>query len=759
MTLSTNPPCLVLLPEERDVTDVDGRFYNKTSYSGLEIHIANSYSNSLLQLYRFTPLLRNLALHHTATSCLSETCLLCEMGYLFNMLELARGQNCQASNFLKTFGSLPQAAAMGLLEEESADDSVAAMVQVLNRFLLERISSDDRQMSPQSGTLERTLAMAARTAIRCVNCHSETVRPGGTFVNELAYPPAPSFVSKGPHHKSRPPIAPPPPQTFSQILKSSVERATQTRGWCDKCRRYQSLATRKTVQAIPDVFLLNAAINGHEEAKRYWSYPGWLPSQIGLIVNPSDGQFFCYEGEDLRLHQQRGRHEMKVYELVGMVAEVASGVGQASHLVSMIDVSISTPSSSNITGTDDAPSPPMSNWHLFNDFLVKPITSIEALTFHPTTWKSPCILAFQTVTAHGVIDSSWRTNLESSLLYSDYCLPTPTVSSHPKPFTPLSPTTEAPTAGTIVAIDSEFISLHREEISLHLDGTRETIRPARLGLARVSVLRGAGHLSSLPFLDDYIATTSPIVDYLTAFSGIREGDLDPSRSTRHLVPLKVAYKKLWLLVNLGCIFVGHGLGKDFRTINIRVPKHQVIDTVELFFIKSRQRKLSLRFLAWVVLGEEIQNQVVEDESRTASSLNPASSGGSSSGGGHDSIEDARTALRLYRKYEEFVDAGVFERVLQDIYKKGHAVGFKVPTKQPIPISALTNSTNGGGASTTSGRVTPTQADDLPSAKGNGPRTPGTAGRRPTLDAAVTSGLSSTWTPGTGKGGYFSERAV
>lgn len=84
------------------------RYYNKTSYSGLEIHIANSYSNPLLQLYRFTPLLRNLALQHTATSCLVETCLLCEMGYLFNMLELAGGLNCQATNFLKTFSSLPQ---------------------------------------------------------------------------------------------------------------------------------------------------------------------------------------------------------------------------------------------------------------------------------------------------------------------------------------------------------------------------------------------------------------------------------------------------------------------------------------------------------------------------------------------------------------------------------------------------------------------------------------------------------------------------
>jgi len=81
------------------------RYYNKTKFSGLETHIANSYANPLLQLYRFIPLIRNLSLNHAATSCLFENCLLCEMGFLIDMLEKAEGQNCQATNFLKTFSS------------------------------------------------------------------------------------------------------------------------------------------------------------------------------------------------------------------------------------------------------------------------------------------------------------------------------------------------------------------------------------------------------------------------------------------------------------------------------------------------------------------------------------------------------------------------------------------------------------------------------------------------------------------------------
>ena len=74
----------------------------------------------------------------------------------------------------------------------------------------------------------------------------------------------------------------------------------------------------------------------------------------------------------------------------------------------------------------------------------------------------------------------------------------------------------------------------------------------------------------------------------------------------------------------------------------------MIDTVDLYFIKARQRRLSLKFLTWFVLGENIQTDT------------------------HDSIEDAHSALRLYKAYYEFEENGTFDEKLEELYREGKA---------------------------------------------------------------------------------------
>jgi PAB-dependent poly(A)-specific ribonuclease subunit 2 len=270
----------------------------------------------------------------------------------------------------------------------------------------------------------------------------------------------------------------------------------------------------------------------------------------------------------------------------------------------------------------------------------------------------------------------------------------------------LNPEFEHPGPGTIIALDTEFVAVRQPEIEMNSDGERETIRPIVYALARVSVVRGEGDFEGQPFIDDYIAIREPIVDYLTSYSGITQQDLDPRISPHSLLPLKLAYKKLWILLNLGCRFLGHGLKQDFRVINIHVPKSQVIDTIDLLFLKSRLRKLSLAFLAWYLLKEDIQMET------------------------HDSIEDSRTALKLYRKYLEYEDAGVLEAMLQDIYRAGREVNFKPPRRDDHGIQR-------------------SDTPPLPTDFGVGPTTPRNKSSLHTASSGTPFGGVPSWTPGKG----------
>ncbi|EPQ58579.1 hypothetical protein GLOTRDRAFT_35919 [Gloeophyllum trabeum ATCC 11539] len=613
------------------VEDFDFGFFNKTEYSGLETHILNSYTNSMVQLMHYTLPIRRLAKSHITTNCPREHCLLCELGFVNRMLEDARGINCQASNFCKTLGMLAQAQnAIELIDygRDAPDTNYAHTIQSFHRFLIDHISSEGNAFphnpslvpsafagsasSPAAAPITQLLGIDGKNIITCMNCKAVREKENMTHMVDMIYPRKLYPEDSTTQHD------------FVSILRNSLIRQMTHKATCQTCKQFATFETKRSIPTrdLPAILAVNAFVNNEE------SFKFWLDNRRHRFLSPMMEVHGQIEGVD--------DPEGVMYELRAMVVQVVPKTG-SSHLVAIVKV-------------PDAPSTPdRSPWFVFNDFMVRNVSEAEALSF-PGKWKVPAVVYLERVDLRDKLDfSALPDQLDETILCTDTNISLRVTVNRDKSLIKHECLRydELPKPGTLVAIDAEFVSMQQEEVEYRSDGTKKVLRPARLSLARVSVLRGNdGPKQGVPFIDDHIHTSETIVDYLTEFSGIKFGDLDPALSRYTLTPLKLVYKKLRLLVDRGCIFIGHGLTKDFRIINIFVPPEQVIDTVDLYFIKERQRRLSLKFLAWFVLQENIQTET------------------------HDSIEDARTALRLYKAYHRFEEEGTFDQKLEELYREG-----------------------------------------------------------------------------------------
>mmetsp|Transcript_35922 Transcript_35922/g.54618 ORF Transcript_35922/g.54618 Transcript_35922/m.54618 type:complete len:534 (-) Transcript_35922:49-1650(-) len=300
------------------------------------------------------------------------------------------------------------------------------------------------------------------------------------------------------------------------------------------------------------------------------------------------------------------------------------------------------------------------SWVLANGFVVTKTTVEDAQTY-TANFKEPCLVFFrdEELLIENEPYSGYSCNNSEGCLVKDFdssslsipqsVMYTRSISNGMESlFSRFSPS-DLPGEGDLVAIDAEFVRVQHEESIITATGSKKTINEGRNALARMSIIDCR---TGSVIIDDHILPREPVLDYLTRFSGIHQSDLDPSKSPHHLVTLRDAYLKLRLLVDRGCIFVGHGLSQDFFTVNISVPQSQIIDTVEIFH-REKDRYISLRFLANYLLGHDMQQDI------------------------HDSIEDAKAAYEIYQKAVDLKKGNVFEKTLTDIYDFGRRTAWKL----------------------------------------------------------------------------------
>lgn len=640
------------------VDDFDFDYYNRSNgfFAGLENHLDNSYVNPLLQIYRFIPIFFNTVTKSLLNEWLPNSLetiiqqsnpqgssVLNELAYLFDMMQKAGPKNVSISNFSLILSESKIAQTHNLINKDDGKSLNSRELQQLiitfNKFLVESVVND---YAAQFG-----INVQDMTAMHYELTFST---PSGEFLNkhignqatlDLVTPPTNALNkinSNNPERYTPPQLLSRKNHTLLAYLEYSLN---QSKTLQPTAQTPYPVEVKQSLVKLGPVLLINMPFS-EQEMRVIKNCKKWLVPEF-YTTTGTTGKI-CFKPVVTQFNQRAEK-----YELLGYVCEVNRGSASSSgqhNLVSYVKVKL--------------PSLGKDQWMLFNDFLVMPIPEEEVFNISQN-WKKPVVLVY-----HNVEDPRNQkftyfeqtlfrklNGLNDSILYRDH-FACGTREGYKREYELLTES-EAPKFGSLVAIDAEFVSLRPESVEVSYTGVRNLIRPTMLSLARISALRGdAGPGHGVPFIDDYIVHTKPIYDYLTTFSGIEPGDLDPDRSTKTLVTLQTAYRRLWLLLNMGCVFVGHGLKSDFRCINLQVPKAQIRDTIEFYYLPDFRRKLSLKFLAYIVLKEAVQTR------------------------NHDSIEDANTALQLYERYLELQATGDFERELRHIYSEGQRLRFRVP---------------------------------------------------------------------------------
>eukprot|EP00116_Pleurobrachia_bachei_P009067 sb/3469329/ len=172
------------------------------------------------------------------------------------------------------------------------------------------------------------------------------------------------------------------------------------------------------------------------------------------------------------------------------------------------------------------------------------------------------------------------------------------------------------TPANILALDCEMVGVRGDGLNKNGRQRQEN------ALARCSIVDYFGTV----VYDKYIRPNKRVIDYRTRFSGVTKENMV------NAVPFNKAKRDIIQMIR-GKYVIGHDLEKDFDVLCYHPPMHFWLDTSKNHYLRVRinhdsPHKPSLKNLAKIILNMDIQN------------------------GSHDSIEDATTALELYKFAED-----------------------------------------------------------------------------------------------------------
>lgn len=188
----------------------------------------------------------------------------------------------------------------------------------------------------------------------------------------------------------------------------------------------------------------------------------------------------------------------------------------------------------------------------------------------------------------------------------------------------------------VFAIDCEMVQTNRGS-----ELARVTVLADRegwyTGVSSTENVFDDGDDDSVVVLDTFVRPSLPVTDYKTQWSGITAESL--AGVTVSLLQVQVA---LLGLISAEAIVVGHSLDSDLQAL--RLVHGRTVDTACLYpHPRGFPLRHKLKLLAKEILGLDIQTQHNRNKRGANSKNTPI---------GHDSVEDARTALKLViRKLE------------------------------------------------------------------------------------------------------------